>query len=123
MAIDGKLPILPVVFSSYKTFMDDKKKSLNSGRVIITALPPISTQGMTKDDLDGLLAGTYEAMSTVYQQTSGEVAELHKITQEQTKSQANGPSRSSILLGDNSLFNRYNFFMPPQPQAPSAPAN
>lgn len=32
VAIAAQIPILPVVFSSYKTFLDDKKKNLTSGK-------------------------------------------------------------------------------------------
>lgn len=55
MAIDEQIPILPVVFSSYCTFLNDKKKILNAGNIIITTLPPVSTEGLTKDDLPELL--------------------------------------------------------------------
>ncbi|XP_034139010.1 1-acyl-sn-glycerol-3-phosphate acyltransferase alpha isoform X3 [Drosophila guanche] len=44
MAIEEQIPILPVVFSSYCTFLDDKKKILNAGRIVITTLPPVSTK-------------------------------------------------------------------------------
>lgn len=32
VAIDAQIPILPVVFSSYTTFLDDDKKNLTSGK-------------------------------------------------------------------------------------------
>lgn len=32
MAIAGQIPILPVVFSSYKTFLDDDNKNMTSGK-------------------------------------------------------------------------------------------
>lgn len=34
MAIAGQIPILPVVFSSYKTFLDDENKNMTSGKYI-----------------------------------------------------------------------------------------
>lgn len=33
VAIAAQIPILPVVFSSYTTFLDDKKKNLTSGKL------------------------------------------------------------------------------------------
>lgn len=32
MAIAGQIPILPVVFSSYKTFLDDDNKNMTGGK-------------------------------------------------------------------------------------------
>lgn len=75
VAIDAQIPILPVVFSSYRTFLDEKNKQLNSGHIIITTLPPIPTAGLTKIDLDHLIERTYDAMNKEYQITSKEVAD------------------------------------------------
>lgn len=75
VAIDAQIPILPVVFSSYRTFLDDKNKHFNSGHIIITTLPPIPTAGLTKFDLDQLIQRTYDAMNNEYQLTSKEVME------------------------------------------------
>lgn len=73
VAIDAQIPILPIVFSSYRTFLDDDNKHLNSGHIIITTLPPIPTNGLTKFDLDQLMQRTYDAMNKEYQLTSTEV--------------------------------------------------
>lgn len=75
VAIDGQIPILPVVFSSYRTFLDDENKHLDSGHIIITTLPPIPTAGLTKIDIDHLIQRTYDVMNKEYQITSKEVAD------------------------------------------------
>lgn len=75
VAIDAQLPILPVVFSSYRTFLDDKNKHFNSGRIIVTTLPPIQTAGLTKEHLEELMQHTYNAMNAVFQQISKEVSD------------------------------------------------
>lgn len=75
VAINAQIPILPVVFSSYRTFLDDKNKHLNSGNVIISTLPPIPTSGLTKIDIDHLIEQTYDAMNKEFQITSKEVAD------------------------------------------------
>ncbi|CRK90841.1 CLUMA_CG004531, isoform A [Clunio marinus] len=49
VAIQGQVPILPVVFSSYQTFLDDNKRIFLSGKIIIEVLPEISTRGLTSD--------------------------------------------------------------------------
>lgn len=73
MAIDAQIPVLPIVFSSYSTFLNDKMRILNSGQVIITTLPPIPTEGLTKDDVGVLIEQTYKQMSAIYMETSAEV--------------------------------------------------
>ncbi|XP_041565098.1 1-acyl-sn-glycerol-3-phosphate acyltransferase alpha [Drosophila elegans] len=78
MAIDQQIPILPVVFSSYCTFLDDKKKILNAGRIVITTLPPVSTEGLTKDDIDVLMDRVRSQMSETFKQTSAEALQRYK---------------------------------------------
>lgn len=72
VAIDAQIPILPVVFSSYRSILDDQNKRLDSGRIIITTLPPISTVGLDKTDLDRLMAHTYDLMNKQYQLSTQE---------------------------------------------------
>ncbi|XP_031636282.1 1-acyl-sn-glycerol-3-phosphate acyltransferase alpha [Contarinia nasturtii] len=85
VAINAQIPILPVVFSSYRTFLDDKNKHLNSGHIIISALPPIPTAGLTKFDLDQLIARTYDTMNEEYQAISREVIEELELSERSTR--------------------------------------
>lgn len=78
MAIDQQIPILPVVFSSYCTFLNDKKKILNAGRIVITTLPPVSTEGLTKDDIDTLMERVRAQMSETFKLTSAEMLQRYK---------------------------------------------
>lgn len=71
-AIQAQVPIVPVVFSSYKHFLDTKKKVFDSGEIIITALPEISTEGMTANDVDALIIRTRNLMIETYNATSKE---------------------------------------------------
>lgn len=73
VAIHGQVPILPVVFSSYRTFLDDKRKILNQGEIIIEALPLISTAGLTHDDVNGLIEQTRKLMVDRFTEISKEV--------------------------------------------------
>lgn len=73
MAIQSQLPILPVVYSSYSTFLDDKNKILTNGQVIISVLPEISTVGMTIDNLEELMEYTKDVMTQTYNETTKEV--------------------------------------------------
>ena len=61
IAIDGKLPILPVVISEYD-FLDVKKMIFNPGHVTIKVLPRIETDNYTKDNIDKLVETTRHAM-------------------------------------------------------------
>lgn len=103
VAINLQLPILPVVYSSYyflskekrrldhgkKTiFFTLKKKTLNEniifedwlndfwgflGRIVITTLPPIPTEGLNSNDVDILMEKTRSMMSEVFQRTNQEI--------------------------------------------------
>ncbi|XP_043500486.1 1-acyl-sn-glycerol-3-phosphate acyltransferase alpha [Polistes fuscatus] len=71
-AINAQLPILPVVFSSYY-FLSNKEKRFDSGHIVITTLPLISTKGLNKDDVVSLMEKTRNVMSEVFHATSTEV--------------------------------------------------
>lgn len=73
-AIHAQVPIVPLVFSSYRSFLDMEKKMLNKGEVIVTILPEISTKGMTSADVDSLIEQTRNAMIEVYDKTSREIS-------------------------------------------------
>ncbi|XP_017781817.1 PREDICTED: 1-acyl-sn-glycerol-3-phosphate acyltransferase alpha [Nicrophorus vespilloides] len=75
LAIAAQLPILPVVYSRYY-FLDEKNKRFDTGKVIITTLAPISTEGMTTEDLEKLMDMTHKAMSETYLETSKEVCSM-----------------------------------------------
>jgi lysophosphatidate acyltransferase len=73
-AIHAQVSIVPVVFSSYKKFLDQKKKVFTKGEIIITALPEISTKGLTSRDVDGLIERTRHQMIETYDRTSAETS-------------------------------------------------
>ncbi|CAO1377860.1 unnamed protein product [Diamesa hyperborea] len=73
VAINSQVPILPVVFSSYRTFLDDKKKILNTGEIIIEALPEISTVGMTTENVNDLIEKTRILMIEKFNENTKEI--------------------------------------------------
>lgn len=77
-AVQAQVPIVPVVFSSYKLFVDDQEKTFGNGEVIITAMPEISTKGLTSSDVDDLIKKTREAMIQVYEKSTKEAEMLLK---------------------------------------------
>lgn len=62
MAQQSQVPITPVVISSYNFFLRPKDKVFNSGKIIIEALPEISTKGLKPTDIDVLLHKTRNVM-------------------------------------------------------------
>ncbi|KAI5698053.1 hypothetical protein M8J75_001061 [Diaphorina citri] len=71
VAIASQTPIQPIVVSQYY-FVDDKTKKFDSGRNIISILPPIPTEGLTKDNVNDLMDRTYKAMSEEYEKITKE---------------------------------------------------
>jgi 1-acyl-sn-glycerol-3-phosphate acyltransferase len=53
MAIAAQVPIVPLCCSNYKRSM--RLNRWHSGKLVIRALPPISTTGMTLDDMPELM--------------------------------------------------------------------
>ncbi|XP_011872696.1 PREDICTED: 1-acyl-sn-glycerol-3-phosphate acyltransferase alpha isoform X3 [Vollenhovia emeryi] len=74
VAIESQMPIQPVVVSKYY-FLDGKLKRFHSGSSYITILPPIPTEGMTKDDLPKLMGQAYEVMNKAFVESTSECLE------------------------------------------------
>lgn len=73
MAVQSQVPIVPVVFSSYKTFMRKKEKVFDSGEIIIEALPAISTKGLKSTDVNQLMKQTREIMINKFNELNLEI--------------------------------------------------
>ncbi|KAL7026571.1 hypothetical protein ACKWTF_005078 [Chironomus riparius] len=73
-AIQYQIPIVPIVYSSYRHFLDDKRKIFGEGEIVMNALPEISTKGLTAKDIDDLMEHTKQRMNIVYRKISEEVA-------------------------------------------------
>lgn len=73
MAIQSQMPIVPVVFSSYKFFMNKKEKIFKTGEVIIEALPAISTEGLTSDDVTRVTDEVRSLMIQKYKELNEEM--------------------------------------------------
>lgn len=75
IAIEANVPIIPVVYSPYY-FIDSKAKTFGHGKIIISVLDSISTEGMTTDDIDLLKEKTYKIMSDEYNRLKNEISTL-----------------------------------------------
>jgi lysophosphatidate acyltransferase len=65
-AIHAQVPIIPVVYSSYKHVFDAEKKIFTAGEIVVNVLPEISTEGLTVNDIDKLIEKTRNAMIKVH---------------------------------------------------------
>jgi len=70
VALNGSLPILPVVISQYD-FLDYKQQRFSPGHVSVRVLPRIETEGYTKETLDILVAETRNAMNEALRDLGG----------------------------------------------------
>jgi len=67
IAVQNKLPIVPVVVSPY-TFINDERMIFNSGKVMVTVMPPVETEGC--EDVSKLVDQIREDMNREYMRLS-----------------------------------------------------
>lgn len=72
VAIQAQVPILPVVFSSYQSFLDKNLRLFKTGEVIIETLPEIPTKGLTQEDTNDLMIQTRELMVDKFREITRE---------------------------------------------------
>lgn len=72
LAVQHQIPLQPVVYSSYKNFINDDKKIYDGGEIIMTAMPRISTEGLTEADIPALIERTKKLMEEVYVASTAE---------------------------------------------------
>ena len=75
LAIQEGIPIVPIVFSSYNQFLDNRKKIFNKSEIIMQALPEVSTKELTYDDIDSLIERIRNDMIKVYDAITKEANE------------------------------------------------
>ncbi|NXP22751.1 PLCA acyltransferase, partial [Scytalopus superciliaris] len=66
LAVKAQVPIIPVVFSSYNSFYNQKEKRFTPGKLIIQILPEVETLNLGPDDVTRLTAQVRDAMLTTY---------------------------------------------------------
>ncbi|XP_058446773.1 1-acyl-sn-glycerol-3-phosphate acyltransferase alpha-like [Malaya genurostris] len=79
VAVRAQLPIMPVVYSSYGMFLDDRAKILNNGHVIVTTLEPIETKGLTAEDIPALVDRVRGIMLETFRATTKEVESRYNV--------------------------------------------
>ncbi|XP_046973353.1 1-acyl-sn-glycerol-3-phosphate acyltransferase alpha-like, partial [Vanessa cardui] len=72
MAVENQVPIIPIVISRYY-FINNKKHIFNDGHVIVQCLDPVSTEGLTMDDVPDLIDRVHGDMEKVFKEISEEL--------------------------------------------------
>jgi 1-acyl-sn-glycerol-3-phosphate acyltransferase len=79
MAIDAGVPIVAVCVSTY--VRDMRLNAWDSGQVMITSLPAISTTGMTSDDIPELIELCHSQMQTSIEDMDAQLGARHDPAQ------------------------------------------
>ncbi|XP_054377207.2 1-acyl-sn-glycerol-3-phosphate acyltransferase beta isoform X2 [Pongo abelii] len=66
LAVQAQVPIVPVVYSSFSSFYNTKKKFFTSGTVTVQVLEAIPTSGLTVADVPALVDTCHRAMRTTF---------------------------------------------------------
>lgn len=74
MAINAGAPIIPLCGNNYVRKLDLNK--WHSGEIILRALPPIPTAGMTSDDMPALMADCHARMSACIAELDSEAGTM-----------------------------------------------
>lgn len=69
LAQQAQIPILPIVFSNYRSIVSFADKHFTTGAIQITVLPEISTEGLERSDVDNLTERVRAAMCKEYAQS------------------------------------------------------
>jgi len=83
LAISSQRPVIPITISSYCTFYNKRlRKFDNGGNVIINILPPVSTEGMTIQNINKLVETVKQQMQESLTSTSYEIMQSRNIFNE-----------------------------------------
>lgn len=72
VAIGTQAPIIPIVYSPYY-FIDSVNKTFSKGKIVISVLEAIPTEGLTLDDIDSLKEKIHKLMSDEYEKLHKEI--------------------------------------------------
>ncbi|KAL4777581.1 hypothetical protein BDW60DRAFT_5522 [Aspergillus nidulans var. acristatus] len=85
LAVKAGVPIVPVVVENYSHILAPKKFRFEAGSIKVKVLPPISTDGLTAADVDGLTTSTRESMlNTLLELSNAEPTDLRSSSKGQS---------------------------------------
>ncbi|TXT06060.1 hypothetical protein VHUM_03533 [Vanrija humicola] len=104
LAVQAQIPIVPVVCENYHRLFDSKTR-LDGGRLKIkTVLPPISTKGLTADDVHALAESTQKLMlETLIEISAPAPSAAPKAIRAADSSTGKTTSSQLAVDGDNEL--------------------
>ncbi|XP_003514969.3 1-acyl-sn-glycerol-3-phosphate acyltransferase beta isoform X1 [Cricetulus griseus] len=70
LAIQAQVPIIPVVYSSFSSFYNVKRKLFTSGTIRVQVLDAVPTRGLTEADVTKLVDTCYQSMRNTFLQIS-----------------------------------------------------
>lgn len=97
LAIQHQIPLQPLVYSSYTHFLNNDKSTFDNGEIILTALPRISTEGLTEADIPQLIEKTKKLMEQVYAESTEEA--LARFTRTPLKLSEKLEQKLKVSLG------------------------
>ncbi|KAM9324243.1 1-acyl-sn-glycerol-3-phosphate acyltransferase beta [Gastrophryne carolinensis] len=71
LALQAQVPIIPVVYSSFTSFYDQKKNLFTGGTIKVEILPKIDISGLKEEDLSALTEKCFNSMRQVFFHLSG----------------------------------------------------
>lgn len=77
LAVEAGVPIVPVVFSSFKSFYDPNFHVFESGSYVIDVLPPVSTENILRENVPDLTNRVRNSMIETFHKIS--LMELSKL--------------------------------------------
>eukprot|EP00105_Crassostrea_gigas_P028571 XP_011450261.1 PREDICTED: 1-acyl-sn-glycerol-3-phosphate acyltransferase alpha-like isoform X1 [Crassostrea gigas] len=70
LAVDAQVSIVPIVISSLKPLYHKEEQRLDSGFITMTCLPPVSTRGLSKNDIPELMESVRSSMIKTFNNAS-----------------------------------------------------
>lgn len=104
LAVQGQIPIIPVVVSNTSNIYSMKEKNFNRGTIKIKVLDPIPTTGLTKEDVGKLCHDTEDKMKhAVIELGMSEVSGEHKKSHSRSHNHSNNDDDDARapLLGED----------------------
>ncbi|PKI83626.1 1-acylglycerol-3-phosphate O-acyltransferase [Malassezia vespertilionis] len=105
LAIQTKIPIVPVVCENYYRLYDSKTR-FDPGNIRLSVLPPISTEGFTEQNLDALMSKVHRAMLAKVHEFDVQADQydvqstMHPSQQAQTSWQGGVSGLAARIIGD-----------------------